>query len=1821
MSQDVQGMLIQIEATTAQLRRELASADQVVARTTQQIDRNLATVDTAFDRTAAGAQQAGQLIRGAFAAMAGAGLVGALIQQADAVGQMDDRMRAATGGSMEYEMVQRRLLQTAQDTYRPLREAQELYIRTADAVRAMGYDTQQTLDITDSFSYLLVTNAASADKASGALDAYSKALQTGKVEADGWTTIVSAMPTVVDAIATATGQSAAEVRRLGASGKLALDDINRGLLETLESNRQAAADMSVSVADALNNIGNAVQVYIGQLNQSSGATDGLAEALGVVAENIDVVAAVVGGVAAGALGVYTRAAVVAAAETVKGVQAAVADRAARIAQADAVLQAAIADQRKAQTAVILAQREAEAARGTAIQTQMSIQLAQARQREAAATAAVTAAQTGLRQASTGLLGLLGGPMGIAMLAGSAAAAFLLLRNNTDEVAGSLGDLKTPLEQVRAEFERLGDAEQRLQLTRLSQQIEQEKTKAASALDELREAFANSLYGGSGNRAPSPEAEAALGRLGKAMAAASQGQPVNWLAVAESMRGVQGVSTTLVEKTLAVAAGQEASARTTAELQARHDALTASLDEGTRAQRENAAASAEAVEAGDKYIAQLEKRLGALQDKTALQAANRFIAENTGLTAEQVAKIRELAAAQDAQRAAEARATESAKAGKKATEEKLQALAALVAKYDPAAKAQADYEQGIRLADEALLKGAYTTEQYQAVVQGLWVELNKPGWEKFNKGATETEARLKRLDEQVRAVSDRLDPAAASARKLADEKKLLREAVDAGALSLDEFRLRMRQLDDEYARNQRATSAWAQWTDSALERVDSAFADAWRNIGDGFDGFRDSLTNAFKQMLAELAHLAITRPIVMQIGAALGIGGGAGQVSSMLGSSGSGSAGGLGFGDISNAFSLYQASQGQGFLGSVWSGYQSGGLSGAWSGATGYGSGLLSGIDASAGQLYGTLTNGASATYAPLSYQAQVNGWSGVAEGAAPWLAGLGGAYMGYQQGGWKGAIAGGAGGFGGAKLGAMAGAAVGGPIGAAIGAALGGIVGSIGGASLFGGGEQFDRTVGSAMGRYEGGEYKSSGVNPEWFPGSKSFGAEFNTSLDSLNRQFSGLLGGLFEAFDIDSTIKTEARTRLRRTSGKMVGDFIVEIDGAVTKNFRQYAKGGNIQKAMGLFADDILGEYLAEAIVASDLPEYLRDQFVGLTEADEVAEALSEVIARFDGVNNVLEMVNVALVDASDSGLRAADAIIAAAGGLDALQAGAATYYDQFFTGAEKAERTIDLVKAAFERANIELANSRAGYRAMVEDIDVTTQAGQEMFATMMALSGQAAQYYSIIEQQAEAAAAQAAAAAAQAAANAQLYYDQFTTAAQKIDDALAGIVAQFSAMDVALPATRAGFVAAVDALDTTTEAGKKMFDTLMSVAGAADAYYDILEARAASVSAGTANAAVAASRGALSTLSAAINAEKSSIASAYQAQADSIRSAIGSANDSLSQMRSVASSLRSAVNGLLLESEQYAAQSRRGAQQTIGQALSGGGRVQMTEQLERALDTVSQSSEDLFGSFEDYARDYWQTYFAIEQLAGRAEDQLSADEQAVKALERQLDQSQRFHDAEIERLDGVLEGANAQLEALLGIDTSVQSVETALAAFTAALAAAQQLQNANSSITSVTGIGGVKRQVTSEGYILDELGNQMELFGDALRVVGNKVVGGAGASLNIGADGQLSWGAGDYAKWAKQAGIPGFATGGSHVGGLRVVGEHGPELELTGPARLLNANQTAAALRGDSSRELVAEVRALRQTVAAQGAELRDIARSSDETRKALRQQNEVGVPAWSG
>lgn len=270
--------------------------------------------------------QLGKTLAGLFAAREIVGFAKNAIEVADAYGQMAERIRMATGSTEEYELVQKRLLESANITYRSLSEQQELYIQTGDALRSMGYETSQVLDITDSFSYLLATNAASAEKGRNAIDAYTKSIQSGKVEADSWQSIMAATPTIVDAIATSTGKTAAEIRNLGVTGQLTVTDLNEGLRQTMEVNKSATAGMVTTVNDAMTRLHNTWSAYIGEANRATQSTQKIVALIDTLSNNLDTVvsAAIVAGDvmvavwgvrALGALKAYTAQLSIAAAET------------------------------------------------------------------------------------------------------------------------------------------------------------------------------------------------------------------------------------------------------------------------------------------------------------------------------------------------------------------------------------------------------------------------------------------------------------------------------------------------------------------------------------------------------------------------------------------------------------------------------------------------------------------------------------------------------------------------------------------------------------------------------------------------------------------------------------------------------------------------------------------------------------------------------------------------------------------------------------------------------------------------------------------------------------------------------------------------------------------------------------------------------------------------------------------------------------------------------------------------------------------------------------------------------------------------------------------------------------------------------------------------------------------------------------------------------------------------------------------------------------------------------------------------------------------
>ncbi|MDF3842730.1 tape measure protein [Pseudomonas citronellolis] len=432
MSEKVGSIYYTVEAKT----EALLDAEKDVSKSMEKMSSEMNKADKSADNLNTGLSKLAKAIGAVIAASALRDMA-SMVQKYQ---EMADRVRLATSSTQEFNTVQARLLQTANGTYRSLQEAQELYIRTADSLRSLGYTTAQAMDVQDSLSYAFVTNATSADRAGAAIDAFSKSINTGKVAADQWETISSAVPTVINQIAAASGKSAAQVRALGAAGKLTATDLSEGLRKALDENAKAAAGMTNNLVDAGVRTKTALTQVLVSIEDQTGALDTLTNGIIAAAD-----AVLNFGLDAQKMESFLQAAAVAGAALASVIAGrlimGLKDSAAALyASTIGAAAKAKADLAAAQAATVLAAEElvqaraaAEASVGLSTHAAAAQRLAVAETQATAATAALTVAQRAVAGAASvagvamaGLrstLAFLGGPAGLILLAATALVTF------------------------------------------------------------------------------------------------------------------------------------------------------------------------------------------------------------------------------------------------------------------------------------------------------------------------------------------------------------------------------------------------------------------------------------------------------------------------------------------------------------------------------------------------------------------------------------------------------------------------------------------------------------------------------------------------------------------------------------------------------------------------------------------------------------------------------------------------------------------------------------------------------------------------------------------------------------------------------------------------------------------------------------------------------------------------------------------------------------------------------------------------------------------------------------------------------------------------------------------------------------------------------------------------------------------------------------------------------------------------------------------------------------------------------------------------------
>jgi hypothetical protein len=638
-----------------------------------------------------------------------------------------------------------------------------------------------------------------------------------------------------------------------------------------------------------------------------------------------------------------------------------------------------------------------------------------------------------------------------------------------------------------------------------------------------------------------------------------------------------------------------------------------------------------------------------------------------------------------------------------------------------------------------------------------------------------------------------------------------------------------------------------------------------------------------------------------------------------------------------------------------------------------------------------------------------------------------------------------------------------------------------------------------------------------------------------------------------------------------------LDINEAFTYDF-------DVQFDESLPHDQLMERLREELNKAND--ELLRTSLAaaGLARDGETgAQTLQALNASLGAANASLRLLDQTLFDVSAIGAGAARELVELTGGLDAFTTKTAFVFDNFLTETERDTRALQIatenLNSTFGDLNRSVPETHAEFISLLDAQDLTTAAGRNTYAALLDV----AQAFVTVN----GAALGAAAATEQVA---QAVQQAWSTASSV---SAVGEMAQItsSALTDAENALRAAFAAEADRVNEA---------------------YD-LQIQAAQASADAANA-VARAQAAESER---LRRERLDV---LQAQSDAL-------SDRVSIYRTISDALERAYTDRRVLTAIGQRMQISSAQAFLRSAVASGG-TDDVERLEQALEAVENPSTALYGSFQEYQHDFNVNTNLIGELRDLNDDALTVEERSLRALEDQIDAIRSASSQQVQTIqantsaieaarDAELGALSTQLNALFGIDSSVLSVEQAIRNLEIAQGASGAAQDAVDQQNG--GVPGVVSDFAPGSRLYNAQNVPSSLSGQ-INSLYNQILGrnvdAAGLDFYhdlVTADNGfgLSDVKSDLAKNASNdTGIPAFALGGTHAGGLRIVGERGPELEYTGPSRIYSNSDTRRML---DNREVVSVLNRLLAIEARMEARLSDIRDDTRRTRQIAEQEYE--------
>lgn len=315
----------------------------------QRFGQSVGAVKAEIDRTAHAttALTASMARMGHFAA----GFLGAreFAQTADAVTEIDARLRIFEGSSEKAASAFQGIFKIAQEGRAPLEGVADLYTKFARNADDLGLSQERILGLTRTITQAMATTGGASASAEAAIMQFGQALSAGVLRGEELNSIMEQAPALADAIAKGLGRTTGELKAMGEQGLITVPEIISALERMAPVIEQQFAQMPITIAAALTQIRNEFMLFVRDSSAVQGGVQATVGALGLLMRYFDEGVAVAGLLAAVMAGRVVGSMLAAAAATLEQAKAA---QAARLAAADSAALAARRAQAEQQAALI-----------------------------------------------------------------------------------------------------------------------------------------------------------------------------------------------------------------------------------------------------------------------------------------------------------------------------------------------------------------------------------------------------------------------------------------------------------------------------------------------------------------------------------------------------------------------------------------------------------------------------------------------------------------------------------------------------------------------------------------------------------------------------------------------------------------------------------------------------------------------------------------------------------------------------------------------------------------------------------------------------------------------------------------------------------------------------------------------------------------------------------------------------------------------------------------------------------------------------------------------------------------------------------------------------------------------------------------------------------------------------------------------------------------------------------------------------------------------------------------------------------------------------